>query len=307
WPGAGGIVSVLAAGSAAALLQLAHLGAATPAGVLRVPWFGLPHAVGYYCGAVVLVAAMRVRGFPRAMTIATLPVAALVGLLLLTLPDGRFHVVFLDTPGGGVLLTAPDGARMLVDAGASAPALGTALDTLLPPEAPVLDALLLTGSARGSAGGIAGLGARVPGVVMVAADAPGDVPAGVAAALSRHGSAVQILVAGDVLHWHGLDLKLDSCGTGLAVSVRYGRILSWICDSGAPADPGAVPAGPPAAIDVGDGRVEPDGALAATWVVEHRPGATRGGLSAAALGSRLWRTSRDGPLALSCDATRCSR
>ncbi|MGI8610413.1 MAG: ComEC/Rec2 family competence protein [Candidatus Dormibacteria bacterium] len=306
WPGAGGLVLLLAGGSAHALLLLAHLAAAAPGGVVRVPWFGSAHAVIYYCAGGLLLAAARWRRFSPAILLSMLPSLALCGLLT-SLPDGRLHLVFLDTPGGGALVTAPDGARMLLDAGSSPVKLGAALDSLLPPPAPAVDALLLTGSGPGAAGGIGGLGPRTPGLVLVAANTPGDVPILVADAFARRGTPVQILVPGEVLQWHGIELRVDACGQGLAVRVRFGSSISWICDSGTRDEPGAVPTGGAAVIDVGDGTIEPLGGIGTGWVVEHGGRAGRGSLAPGTLGSRLWRTARDGPLALSCDELSCVR
>ena len=306
-PGAGGTALFLAAGSAHALLALAHLASAAPAGVIRVPWFGLPHALAYYCGAGIMVLASRLRAHPGRVLPAAVSAAILVALAR-SLPDGRLPLVFLDTPGGGVLLTAPDGARMLVDSGASPSGLASALDSELGPPVTTLDAVLLTGSNAAAAGGIGGLGERVPGLLLVPAGTPGDVPGLVADAFAGHGSTVRWLVPGEELRWHGLDLVMDACGPGLAVSVGFGNNTAWICDSGTRPDPGAVPAGALSVLDVGDGKVEPEGGMdRASWVVEHGSRGASGSLSAATLGPRLWRTARDGPLALSCDAWACRR
>ena len=306
-PGAGGLALFLAAGLAHAVVVLAHLGATTPAGVWRVPWFGLPEALAYYAGAAALVAAARFRRHGRRLLVAAPAMAVGVGLVL-SLPDGRMHLQFLDTPGGGVMVTAPDGARMLVDSGSSPAGLAAALDTLLPPASARLDAVMLTGSGAGAAGGVAGLGSRVPGLFLFPADTSGDIPLLVAGALSGHGASTRSLAPGDELRWHGVDLAISTCGDGLSVTISYGATDAWVCDSGTAYDPGIMPAGRVWALDVGLARFEPDGGLdPGAWVVEHGSRATPGALSAVSLGPRLWRTSRDGPLALACDRQSCTR
>ena len=303
-PDPGGLVLLLAVGASRGLLLLAHLGAALPGFVLRVPWVGLPHALAYYVSALTLVAAVRLRA-----GVAGVAAGLVLGVSLLaalSLPDGQVHLAFMDTPGGGVLVTAPDGARMLLDTGSSAPALAAALDGLLAPPDPRLDAVLLTGSSPGAARGADALAGRRPGLLLVAANSPGDAPDRLAASLAAAGVAVRVIDAGNTVRWHGLDLELDRCGPGLAVTVRFGQAAWWVCDSAQKNDPGAVPVEAPSVADVGEGRFEPDGSVAgATWVVIHGSRAGPGGLSAAALGPRLWRTARDGPLVLTCDRVSC--
>jgi competence protein ComEC len=60
-PGAGGVVLDLAAGSTHALLLLAHVASSLPAGVLRLPWFGLPEVVAYYVAAITWLVSRRLR------------------------------------------------------------------------------------------------------------------------------------------------------------------------------------------------------------------------------------------------------
>jgi hypothetical protein len=227
--------------------------------------------------------------------------------LVLSLPDGQMHLVFLDTPGGGALVTAPDGARLLVDTGRSAAGLGAALDAQVPPGEPGVDSVLLTGSELGAAGGLAGLGPRAPALFMFPADTPGEVPTLVADALSRSGTRQQALVPGDQVSWHGLELQFDSCGPGLALTLRYGATNAWICISATRGDEGVLPPVALSAVDVGDGGADPDGATPGGWVVQHAARATSGTLAPATLGPRLWRTPRDGPLILTCNRQECWR
>jgi competence protein ComEC len=306
-PDPGGIVASTADGFAHALLGLAHAAVLAPAGALAVPWFGLPHAAGYYAAAVVVVAAHRLGVRPGRAGAGAVATAMMV-LLWMSRPDGRMHLVLMATPGGGALVTAPDGARMLVDTGDSPAALATELDAQLAPPDPRLDAVLLTGSAPAAAGGVAGLGPRVPALLLLPLDPVGDVPSLVAGAFAAHGTGLQRLAPGDRWRWHGLDLATGDCGDGLSVSVRLGASLAWFCSAGTSADPGAVPQWGGMVIDIGEGRVPPDGSLAsATWVVEHTSGSARGVASATSLGAKTWRTSKDGPLLLTCDQAACAR
>jgi competence protein ComEC len=312
WVGAGipspvGLVATAAAGSAHGLIVLAAATAALPLGAIQVPWFGVPHAVAYYAAAVLLVAVHRL-GWPGSGAAVGAVAAMLAVLCWTSLPDGRMHLALLATPGGGALITAPDGARMLVDAGASPAALAAALDAQLAPPDPRLDAVVLTGSAPGAAAGIGGLGTRLPGLLLVPADTPGDVPGLLADAFRAHGSTVGVIAPGDRLRWHGLDLFVGGCGDGLSLEVRFGRTTAWFCTAGSSADPGALPSPGAAVVDLGAGRAQPDGSLdGSAWVVEHTAGSARGVVSVATLGARLWRTSKDGPLVLACDSTSCAR
>ncbi|MEA2683881.1 MAG: competence protein ComEC [Chloroflexota bacterium] len=307
WAGAGmpdpfGVVAAIAGGLAAGLLALAHAAVALPAGVVGVPWFGLPHALAYYSAAA-CAAFTHHAGGGRRLALGGAAAAATVVLLLGSWPDGRMHLVLLATPGGGALITAPDGARMLVDTGTSPAALAAELDARLAPPDPRLDAVLLTGASPSAAGGIAGLGRRVPGLFLLPPDSGGGAPLLVARAMSAHGAVVRPLVPGDRFGWHGLWLETGDCGDGLSVSVTFGRSLAWICTAGTAATPGTVPTRAGMVVDIGAGRVLPDGSLApAAWVVEHPIGSA---VVPRVPGARTWRTSRDGALDLACDGTTC--
>jgi competence protein ComEC len=305
-PDAGGIPAAAATGTARALLVLAAGAARAPAGALAVPWFALPHVIAYYAGAAVLVVAGRLQP-PLAfrVTAAFLAAAAVAGWA--ARPDGRVRIAVLETPGGGAVVTAPDGARLLVDTGASPPALAAALDAQLGPGSGV-DSLLLSGSSPGAAGGLAGLGRRYPSLVLLPAVADGDAAQLGADGLAAHGSAVQLVAAGDRLAWHGIELELGTCGAGLSLTLRHGDVAAWFCSGATAWDPGTLPAGRLEVADTGDGKLAPDGDLdQAAWVVQHSAAAARGGVSSAGLGGRLWRAPKDGPLLLTCDNKSCSR
>lgn len=306
-PSPAGLVASAAAGSAHGLIALAAVTAALPSGAIQVPWFGLPHALAYYAAALLLVTAHRLGWSGSSAAVGA--TAAMLSVLCWTArADGRMHLALLATPGGGALVTAPDGARMLVDAGASPAALAAALDAQLAPPDPRLDAVVLTASAPGTAAGIGGLGTRLPPLLLVPVDTPGEVPTLLAEAFRAHGSTVDAIVPGDRWRWHGLDISVGGCGDGLSLEVRLGRTTAWFCAAGTAADPGALPDAGATVVDLGAGRAQPEGSLdGSAWVVEHTSGSARGAVNAASLGARLWRTSKDGPLLLACDSTSCAR
>ena len=316
-PDPGGVIAAAAGGSAHLQLAIAALGAGTSGMAVPVPWFGFSHAAAYLAGLGVVLAAsvlgLRRRAPLRLFQLALVTPAAAIGvaavvLLALTRPDGRMHLAFLDTPGGGTLVTAPDGARLLVDTGSSPARLASALDAELAPGMPGLDALLLTGSVPAAAGGINGLRDRVPVLYFAPGAAAGDVPYRLATALVARGTAVSWVAAGDRLPWHGIDLEVDGCGAGLAVTVRFGATAAWLCDEGVAGDAGVVPAGDLSVVDAGPGTANPEGGWSgAGWVVAHGTRSPAGVLSPTVLGPRLWRPPQDGPLALSCDALSCRR
>ena len=316
-PDPGGAVVAVAGGSAHLQLALAALGSGTAGMTLAVPWFGAAHAAAYLAGLGVVLATSLL-GLPRAaalrlpqQALATPAGAMLVaGLVMLVMagPDGRLHLVFLDTPGGGALVTAPDGARLLVDTGSSPSRLAASLDAQFAPGAPGLEALLLTASAAPAAGGLEGLGTRLPAEYFAPRDTSGEVPARLAATLSESGTRVQWVAGGDRLRWHGLDLEAAGCGAGLAITVRFGAVAAWVCDADIAGDAGEIPPGPLTAVGVGPGAARPDGAWPdAGWVVAQGSRSPAGVFNTAALGPRLWRPPRDGPLVLSCDARTCRR
>jgi hypothetical protein len=305
-PDPGGVLVAAAGASAWGLLWLAHLAAAVPAGVLRWPWFGAPHVAAYYAAAGVFLAGARWGVRWQSVALAAGLCGALV-LLIASRPDGRLHLAFFDSPGAGALVTAPDGATMLIDTGSSASALTRALDARLGPLRR-LDAVLLTGSGRSTAGGVAGLDGLHPPEVMLPGSTDGDAAEAAASAFERGGSLVRRLDPGDVLLWHGLRIEVRGCGPGLALAVRWGTSGGWICAASRGLEAAAPPVAGFEAYDLGDGGGEPPAGLpAGGWVVIHGSRGGRGALGVAALGPRLWRTARDGPLELACDRGGCHR
>lgn len=73
--------------------------------------------------------------------------AILIWALVLSRPDGRLHVWFLDTgEGDAVLIQTPNGAHVLIDGGENPTRLLTALGDRLPFHKRTLDLLVVTGS-----------------------------------------------------------------------------------------------------------------------------------------------------------------
>ncbi|HEU4321664.1 MAG TPA: hypothetical protein VFS21_00810 [Roseiflexaceae bacterium] len=89
---------------------------------------------------------------PTRRTRLALPLGLLVGALLLlawrTSPDGRLHVVALDTPGDALLIQTPAGGYALIDGGSDPAALATAMGRRLPFWRRSLDLVVLTHSGR---------------------------------------------------------------------------------------------------------------------------------------------------------------
>jgi competence protein ComEC len=89
----------------------------------------------------------RLRLPTAALIMAGSAVAVLIWALVLSRPDGRLHVWFLDTgEGDAVLIQTPNGAHMLIDGGENPTRLLTALGDRLPFHKRTLDLLVLTGS-----------------------------------------------------------------------------------------------------------------------------------------------------------------
>jgi competence protein ComEC len=81
------------------------------------------------------------------LAVTGMAVAVLIWALVLSRPDGRLHVWFLDTgEGDAVLIQTPHGAHMLIDGGENPTRLLTALGDRLPFHKRTLDLLVVTGS-----------------------------------------------------------------------------------------------------------------------------------------------------------------
>ncbi len=99
------------------------------------------------------------KGLPMVAILGTLTIVALlVWLALLTLPDGRLHVSFLDVgQGDSILLESPSGHQILVDGGPSPAAVTSALGNALPFWDRSLDLVVVTHPQEDHLGGLIGV------------------------------------------------------------------------------------------------------------------------------------------------------
>ena len=319
-------VAALVFGLARLALAVAHLTRAIPGSALTTPRFGAAATVAYYAAATV-VAAAQARRWPRLRLVALATSAAVAALLVVGRPDGRLHVEFLGgVTGPAAVVVAPDGATMLVGTGSSSQALTPALDAVLPLSAPLpgmprrLDAVALIGSAKEEAGGIEALASRRVGVALVPDGISGAAAISAVARMREQGTQALALRAGDVAPWHGLELTAHPAGVAgeLALEVRWGNVRALILSSADARNVPTLPAGDFAAVDLGSAAVDPGlaGVSAGAIVVQNAGATVPGGAAAPthpaargvtqAAGDRLWETSRDGGLRLSCDKSGCS-
>ncbi|HEY0408737.1 MAG TPA: ComEC/Rec2 family competence protein, partial [Candidatus Dormibacteraeota bacterium] len=235
WAGAGVAMAVPALGwaplAAAGLLVtaiglLARAVAALPGAALHLGTW--PRAwtwallAGLGGGGLGLVAAARLRrpaaaahpgGAGRARVVvaaATALVTAAVTLLLLSRPDGRLHLVVLDTGGSAAtLVRAADGATALVDGGSDPTRLLGALGRVLPPLTRSLDLVVLSGGDRTTVAGLAGLpGGYRAGAVVVPAARLGLGAEQAVDGLRAGGATVVRMPAGRPWSWHGTVWRL---------------------------------------------------------------------------------------------------
>jgi beta-lactamase superfamily II metal-dependent hydrolase len=85
-------------------------------------------------------------------------IAAVAAWALASRPDGRLHVMVLNTGSStAVLVRAADGSRVLVDGGSSPTGLLAALGRVMPPASAHLDMVVLTGGEAAAVNGLNGL------------------------------------------------------------------------------------------------------------------------------------------------------
>ena len=138
-------------------VQLVSWAAMLPGTVVAVGQFGLGALLSTYALiGVTYVASKRKEGIDLSMfhpNRITSPIglgllavmAALVWAAVLTLPDGRLHVYFLDIgQGDGILVQTPSGRQVLIDGGASSERLLTQLGEVMPWWDRSLDVMLVT-------------------------------------------------------------------------------------------------------------------------------------------------------------------
>ncbi|HEV7467309.1 MAG TPA: hypothetical protein VGP96_13480, partial [Candidatus Dormibacteraeota bacterium] len=137
-------------------------------------------------------------------------VAAAATLLLLSRPDGRLHLVVLDTGGSAAtLVRASDGATALVDGGSDPTRLLGALGRVLPPLTRSLDLVVLSGGDRTTVAGLAGLpGGYRAGAVVVPAAVLGQGAEQAVDGLRAGGATVVRMPAGRPWGWHGTVWRL---------------------------------------------------------------------------------------------------
>jgi len=151
------------------MIETSHAFATLPAAVFDVPAFGMGHAAMAY--AVVAVAGLWLARLPRPsaprlrpfkypvipwLGLAALAVAAMAWSAATGGADGRLHVTVLDVgEGDAILVTGPDGTRLLVDGGRSGQEALAALGRRLGYRQRSLAAALLTHPDQDHSGGLA--------------------------------------------------------------------------------------------------------------------------------------------------------
>ncbi|MGA9531469.1 MAG: ComEC/Rec2 family competence protein [Anaerolineales bacterium] len=185
WPPAGQLLAWFAWPFPAYTIQVVELLADLPAASLALPPLSLPGLLGLYAIIGIVNWLMIRRPTPARPALSTplyaVSAAALALLAALTwqavldLPDRRLHVTVLDIPQGeAILIETADGRNLLINGGASAIALGQALDRTMSLFSRSLDWLVITASDDGSIGAIANLTERYPiGGLLVTAEPGG--------------------------------------------------------------------------------------------------------------------------------------
>lgn len=85
-------------------------------------------------------------------------IAAGLAWVIASRPDGRLHVIVLNTSSSpAVLIRTDDGSTVLIDGGASSAQLLAALGRVLPPATTRLDMVVVTGGERAAVNGLGGL------------------------------------------------------------------------------------------------------------------------------------------------------
>jgi beta-lactamase superfamily II metal-dependent hydrolase len=113
------------------------------------------------------------RPWLRPLLLAAVLALLLAGLAWWQRPDGRLHVLFLDTPGDAALVLTPRGGAVLIDGGADPVALALHLGERLPFWQRNLEAVVLTqGGAQRVPGQVAALERYGAGLALVPATLP---------------------------------------------------------------------------------------------------------------------------------------
>lgn len=177
-------------------------------------------------------------------------IALLVGLLALVFstvawwqwPDGRLHVLFLETAGDAVLIQTPAGGFVLVDGGADPATLATLLGRRMPFWKRNLEAVVLTlPDGQRLPGQLAALARYQVGVALAP---PGmHASAGVTEwqrLLKDQGTAVRVAHLDQQLRMGGMTLKVLAMGdgdeAGLVLRIDYGRTSVLLAGAGGEMD-----------------------------------------------------------------------
>ncbi|MHB8571832.1 MAG: ComEC/Rec2 family competence protein [Candidatus Dormibacteria bacterium] len=205
---------------------------------------------------------------------ATLALAALLSALpACALTDGgTAEVVALAVGAGRAVLLEAGGERVLVDAGPAAEALTSELGRALPPWAPGLDLVILTGAGRPSLGGLAALDGRLRPALMLVS--PGAAQAALArTAMDRlrlAGTAVGPLVQGEYVAMGECRLTASDVPGDPPTGAGFSAVVALSCpgaralligDRGADADLGSA-GGLPTLVVFQAGAEPPPWALA---------------------------------------------
>lgn len=196
--GAGVLIGLLIPDAGTVVLWAAMLPLAWSVGVVRlfalVPPLIVYPSPGVIAGLFALIisaALMQISAPETSQTIARMlvrraglllvggvmvTVVVLTALILLSRPDGRLHIWFLDLAESAALIQTPDGAHILIDGGRYPSRLLTALGDRLPFTERTLDLLILTGQDEARIGALPDVLARYTPLRVIAPAAPSDTP-----------------------------------------------------------------------------------------------------------------------------------
>jgi competence protein ComEC len=209
-PGIGHIAALPLTGLLIYVEQVAQILARIPGAAFPAPdipaWLGF----GYYVALGAALVAARTREFPR-------KAAVLVGLIVPLLIGGGELAWWGRTPpnaavlavgsGQAILLSGP-GGFILVDGGPSPARLAGELGSRLPPWRHRLEALVITGSGLGHAGGLAELDYPAGQVIVPAGGFSGSASRKAALAAVTKGARLAEVRAGERVQLAGLELDV---------------------------------------------------------------------------------------------------
>jgi beta-lactamase superfamily II metal-dependent hydrolase len=181
-------------------------------------------------------------------------VAVLLALAWRARPDGRLHVIFLETKGDAVLIQTPAGGYVLIDGGADPAALTAALGRRLPFWRRALDAVVLTSpTSMHLPGQVAALARYRAGLALAPPTARRSATLDEwLRLLDEQGAAIRTARAGQRLDLGGATLRVLATGdgdeSGLLLRLDYGANSVVFDHNGGEADEEAlIASGPPRA------------------------------------------------------------